>query len=257
MAQSKSRLISRIIQTAAVVLLLAPALSAQIPETFTNLEVLPKEIDRSTLVGLMRGMSGALGVRCTHCHVGEDLERLAGMDFASDAKEPKQIAREMMRMTQEINQELLPNTGLKSPREVRCVTCHHGLNRPETLKQALRRAFDDSGIDALTDHYGTLREKYYGEGVYDFGEFTLPSLAEQLHRGELVAAGDAVLRLNLEHFPASGYTYTMIGESKLRQRQAAEAVIAFEKALEIDPSNDHALRRIEVAKLRAKSPKTD
>ena len=75
---------------------LASPASAQIPQTFTNLQVLPKDIPRAQLVSTMRGFAGALGVRCTHCHVGPD--DLQGMDFATDEKESKKIARTMLRM---------------------------------------------------------------------------------------------------------------------------------------------------------------
>ncbi|HXV14001.1 MAG TPA: c-type cytochrome, partial [Candidatus Krumholzibacteria bacterium] len=45
---------------------------AQIPDTFTNLKVLPKDIQKAELVGIMRGFSMALNVRCTHCHKGDN-----------------------------------------------------------------------------------------------------------------------------------------------------------------------------------------
>jgi len=53
-------------------LLTASPARAEIPDEFTNLEVLPEDITRGELVSIMRGFAGALGVRCNHCHVGED-----------------------------------------------------------------------------------------------------------------------------------------------------------------------------------------
>ena len=46
--------------------------AAQIPEKFVNLQVLPKDLARDSLVQIMRGFSFALGVRCQHCHSGGD-----------------------------------------------------------------------------------------------------------------------------------------------------------------------------------------
>ena len=74
---------------------------AQIPSTFTNLQVLPKDISRAELVNQMRQIAGALGARCTTCHVGPD--NLEGMDFATDDRPAKQAARTMMRMVQSVN----------------------------------------------------------------------------------------------------------------------------------------------------------
>ncbi len=41
----------------------ADTAAAQIPDKFTNLKVLPKDISKGELVGIMRAFSGALGVR--------------------------------------------------------------------------------------------------------------------------------------------------------------------------------------------------
>jgi len=125
----------------AVVAVLALAFAAvpapaQIPETFTNLQVLPSDIPREELVRVMRGFTGALGVRCNHCHVGPGPATLEGFDFASDAKETKKVARVMMRMTREINTRLLPQTGRSPLTEVRCMTCHRGVAKPEAAAPA-------------------------------------------------------------------------------------------------------------------------
>lgn len=240
----------------AVALVFPAVTAAQIPDTFTNLRVLPAKTERGALIGMMRAMTGALGVRCGHCHVGEDPERLVGMDFASDEKELKRVARAMMRMTRQINQELLPGTGQPSPAEVRCVTCHRGLQKPETLEQTLRAALESGDVDVLVAHYRDLRERYYGEGAYDFGERTLAALAEELSRDQKADAAFAVLELNLEHFPDSGYTYTLLGELKLRQGQTAGAIAAFERALEIDPGNARARQRLASVKPAEADPRT-
>jgi len=50
-------------------------------------------------------------VRCIHCHVGEDPNNLDHVDFVSDERETKRVARAMMRMVQEINGKLLPASG--------------------------------------------------------------------------------------------------------------------------------------------------
>ena len=59
---------------------------AQIPDEFSNLEVLPKDIGKRVLIERMRGFALGLGVRCAHCHVGNPDGSLDGMDFASDEK---------------------------------------------------------------------------------------------------------------------------------------------------------------------------
>ena len=80
----------------AVLIVLVPGAAllahAQIPQTFKNLKVLPKDISRPALVGQMREVAGALGVRCGFCHAGGNPQTLEGVDFASDSLETKYFA---------------------------------------------------------------------------------------------------------------------------------------------------------------------
>ena len=105
----------------------------QIPQTFTNLQVLPKNISRGDLVATMKGFTSALGVRCEHCHVGEGND-LSKFDFASDAKPAKKAARTMVHMVDHINTEHLKGIGdaARQPK-VTCFTCHRGARTPATV----------------------------------------------------------------------------------------------------------------------------
>ncbi len=218
----------------------APA-QAQIPRTFTNLEVLPKETARQDLIDLMRSFAGALGVRCNHCHVGQNPDSLEGFDFASDEKEPKRVARAMMKMTREINERLLPATGRSDVVEVRCVTCHRGLQKPQTLDRVLMAAVEKDGADAALKLYRELREKHYGQGTYDFGPRTLSVVAEHLARrkGD-VEGGLLVMEANVNQFPDDGNLRYMIGEMYLRKGDQAAALASFKRCLALQPDNEWA-----------------
>lgn len=68
---------------------------------FKNLQILPKDISDHDLDTVMHHFSAALGVKCNFCHVrNEDAKK---MDFASDDKPEKNIARKMMLMSIDIN----------------------------------------------------------------------------------------------------------------------------------------------------------
>lgn len=106
--------------------------AAEVDSTeWENLLVLPDSLTRDELVGIMRGFSASLGVGCGHCHArGDD-----GLDFPSDANPHKEVARGMMRMTRQVNQEILPAIdGLREAEGLRvtCYTCHRGAPVPET-----------------------------------------------------------------------------------------------------------------------------
>jgi len=103
-----------------------------IPEKFTNLQVLPKDISRADLVTMMRGFTGPLGVRCEHCHVGEGND-LSTFDFVSDARPAKATARKMILMLRAINGPLLEGVGTPPApgiSKVTCFTCHRGARTP-------------------------------------------------------------------------------------------------------------------------------
>ena len=66
-----------------------------IPDTFTNLQVLPKDITKPQLLTIMKGFAKNWNVRCSYCHVATD--DLSEANFADDSKPTKQDARELLR----------------------------------------------------------------------------------------------------------------------------------------------------------------
>ena len=123
---------------AAMALISALTVAAQqnpIPEKFTNLQVMPKDVSRAELTMIMRMFATGLGVRCEHCHVGEGND-LSKFDFAADTKAPKATARQMMRMILHIQDDL---KGIGDPArmpKVTCYTCHRGQKVPATAPPA-------------------------------------------------------------------------------------------------------------------------
>ena len=94
-----------------------------------NLQVLPKEMTRPEVTALMRTFTQALGVQCSHCHVGSPQERF------KDEKEQKATARKMLKMVMAINVDPM---GVKpgEPSKVTCYSCHRGALKPLTAPPA-------------------------------------------------------------------------------------------------------------------------
>ena len=107
-----------------------PAPTFAVPP-FKNIQVLSKDITREQLLSNMKFFAQSLGVRCVHCHVGDEGKPLSTFDFASDAKKEKQTARAMLRMVHKINSE---EFGVKDFKDVKvtCYTCHRGSKKPLT-----------------------------------------------------------------------------------------------------------------------------
>ena len=96
-------------------------------DDFKNLQVLPKNISVDSLDAIMDSYKKALGVKCGFCHVMRDKNGLE--DYASDDNRHKNQARDMMRMTMDINKKYFPSDA-KYIERVTCNTCHQGHSEP-------------------------------------------------------------------------------------------------------------------------------
>ena len=98
-----------------------------------NLKVLPKDTPPEEVMKIMHNFEGSLGVECSFCHVRD--EKTKHMDFASDAKDDKQMARTMMLMTRTINEQFMSKIddpdAKPADKHVTCGTCHRGHSMPE------------------------------------------------------------------------------------------------------------------------------
>ena len=120
---------------------------------FKNLKVLPQDITKDDLDTVMHHFTASLGVKCNYCHVRN--EAIKKMDFASDDKPEKLIARRMMLMAIDINTKYFKDIEEEMSKEadhdmaeqsihlnndsvknmlsyVTCYTCHRGDAHPET-----------------------------------------------------------------------------------------------------------------------------
>lgn len=240
-SHGKQRLISCVVLCVALSFGGSVAL-AQIPDEFTNLQVLPKDMGKRDLVSIMRNFAGALGVRCGHCHVGEG-DSLDSYDFASDDIKAKDIARGMMKMTSEINDRLLPGAGIKS-HGVRCVTCHGGVTHPEGLDEILLEVIEEDGVEAAQKRYRQLREEYYGSGAYDFSAPTLNAVAETLAEKQDLQGAIAMLELNVE-MGDTAHSRMMLGQLHAMSGDTEKARASVERALELEPDNPRAKQMLE------------
>jgi tetratricopeptide (TPR) repeat protein len=235
----------RIVGPALSAIVLAPAM-AQIPDEFTNLQVLPDDTSKRQLVSMMREFASALGVRCNHCHLGDDPVSLEGYDFASDEPEPKRVARAMMKMTREINGTSLTATGRRSPTRVRCVTCHRGVLEPQTLDRILLQAVRRESVEAAIRRYDELRTEYYGRGAYDFGPGTLNGVAEILAKDQQnVDAAIELMLHNVDLHPQAARSHLLLGQLYAERGESEAAVASIERALAIEPDNPWARRMLE------------
>ena len=83
-----------------------------------NLKILPKTMTKPEIKKIMKSISDGLGVQCDHCHNTDDMS----LDTPK-----KEKAREMMKMSAEINKQYF-----KGEMKVTCITCHNGAAKPKS-----------------------------------------------------------------------------------------------------------------------------
>ncbi len=228
---------------------LAPAARAQGPgpQKFENLKYFPADIPRDTLLTRMRGIAGALGVRCAFCHVEQEGQNgRPQLKPALDDKETKIKARYMLRMVDSINNVLLVALPGRSnpPVRVTCVTCHRGLSKPATLQSTLSAAIEKGGVDSATALYRHLRETSLVSGTYDFSEGSLNALAAQLADHGRADDALAMLKLNQEFYPNAGSVDFQMAEIYRQKGDKDNAITRYRLALQKEPNNQFAKRRL-------------
>jgi len=222
------------------------AVTTQLPDSFTNLKVLPKNITRDSLIQVMRGFSLSLNVRCQYCHVGGDGVSFVGVEFAKDDDLHKRKARFMLRMVDSLNKSVLPNIPElgRPPLQITCKTCHRGSARPELLTQRLERVRDSAGVDSAVSLYRRLRTDEPMGGRYDFGEWEMNLWAERLARSGHEADAIDVYTLNLEFFPQSASILMALGQLH-EPTDRAKALDFYKRAQVLQPRNQELARRIQ------------
>jgi len=130
-------LINKIISTSVLLAIVIIVVGAIEPpyqkDGFKNLKVLPKDISSKALQKIMVDeFQDGLGVSCNYCHAPE--KGSLHLDYASDEKPEKEIARAMMLMTMDVNKKYF---GVEHPLigdsvlTISCNSCHHGTPHPD------------------------------------------------------------------------------------------------------------------------------
>lgn len=219
------------------------------PPPMTNLQVFPKDTPRAQVIQTMNAFNSSLGIQCDYCHVpgGPD----GRLDFASDAKRTKVVARQMILLRDSINVILPvvvgkpagagPTAGAGSPEapmRVLCSTCHRGLPIPKQIADVLTDAeAGGGGVKAGLAKFKELRAQFFGGQSYDFSENGLVSIAQRAITGKRPDDAMAYLQANLEYYPKSARTYQVMAQARNAKGDKTGAIRDLEKAAELDPKS--------------------
>jgi tetratricopeptide (TPR) repeat protein len=220
----------------------------QWPDKPKNITALPSTTAGRDLQRVMFGYTGALGVRCTYCHVGEEGKDFSTFDFVSDAKPAKNKARMMIKMVKEINGKYLADfhSDGSAGITVNCQTCHSGKPTPITLEDKLKQTYDAAGIDSVIRQYRTLRDQFYGGNTYNFKEGTLLRLADKIAADSTrMKDAMAVVQLNIEVYPSFAFSFTHLASWYEEMGNIPAAVEQYQKALAVNPKNEMIKKQLD------------
>jgi hypothetical protein len=108
----------------------------------TNLQVLPKDLTGQQVHEIMEHWAGDLGVHCDTCHAADPNNvgpnGRPRMNFASDEKDEKKMARIMYTMTEDLKANYVAKVAAmdkmaEPAAPVTCGTCHRGHIDPEAF----------------------------------------------------------------------------------------------------------------------------
>ena len=229
----------------------------QAPPPMTNLQVWPKDTTRAVVLQFMNAFSESLGVQCNYCHV----ERDGRLDFASDDKREKRVARQMILLRDSINVVLPAIVGKPAgagptageghpgmPIRVLCSMCHHGLPIPRGIADVVNDAATSGGAVPGLAKFRELRTLYYGGQQYDFSENALLTIAQRAMTAKKPDDALTYLQANLEYYPKSARTYQAMAQARNAKGDKQGAIKDLEKALELDPKNAQARNQLQLLK---------
>jgi tetratricopeptide (TPR) repeat protein len=227
-------------------------LNAQIPDQFKNLKVLPKDISKEDLLATMRSLASALGERCDFCHVRSEGPH-GEFNWASDDKDTKDTARDMLQMVHKINADYLSQlpTSHFERVQVRCETCHRGQQRPFLIQDVLTASYKSGGLDSLESKYESLRKDYYGSDTYNFSAKMLPDLSEGLLGQKDPQTALKLAEFEMKWYPQSGFGYLMRGQANAALGKRDAAIADLSKAIELSPELKQNAQRM-IDRLQAK-----
>lgn len=114
------------------------------------------------------------------------------------------------------------------------------------LEDVLLPVFIESGLDAMIAKYRDIKANE--PDIYNFKEGQLNSLGYTFLKGNNFDAAIEILKLNVEAYPNSANVYDSLGEAYMIKGDKVNAILNYEKSLELNPDNQNAKDMI--AKMR-------
>ena len=117
---------------------------------------------------------------------------------------------------------------------------------PVSICEPLTATLVEFGIDSVAAEYRRIKAEM--PDGYDYGENQLNMLGYQLMQRNMLKAAVEVFKLNVEAYPESFNPYDSLGEAYMAGGDKEQAIINYEKSLELNPENANAVQQLKVLK---------
>ena len=102
------------------------------------------------------------------------------------------------------------------------------------------------GVDAAIEEYRSMKATRSPGLVFDPNQ--LNYVANDLRLAKKMSAAIKILALNTQEYPTNATVFESLGEAYKRSGKKKEAIESYEKAVQIDPKNEHAVWMLEQLK---------
>jgi CubicO group peptidase (beta-lactamase class C family) len=155
-------------------------------------------------------------------------------------------------LTERVTVIMLTNKGNSKRQEINAAIQNILAGKPYILpKQSgaekLYKVIHDSGIQSALQTYDVLKNAKNAD--YDLGESELNTLGYQLLYGDKrLTDSIAIFKLNTREHPMSSNAFDSLGEAYWRNGNKDLAVISYQTAVKLDPTNSHAAEMLKELK---------
>jgi len=115
----------------------------------------------------------------------------------------------------------------------------------KSIAETLSATINSSGIDHAVAQYRDLKASK--ETTYNFDEEQLNGLGYRLLSAQKFSEAIQIFQLNAEVYPQSGNVYDSLAEGYMRAGDKSQAIVNYQKSLELKPNNPNA--KVMLAKL--------
>jgi tetratricopeptide (TPR) repeat protein len=112
----------------------------------------------------------------------------------------------------------------------------------KSIAETLLQTINEKDLQSAITQYHELKTTRFD--FYDFRESELNTLGYQLLRMNKILEAIEIFKLNVEAYPQSSNVYDSLGEAYMVKCDRDQAIMNYEKSLELDPNNSDSVEML-------------